>query len=184
MKKDVDPGRLDVLAFAQAGATLSAAEPLAAYRRLLAESAVADAVAEVRWTAKGEMRTTTGGPAVPWIHLDAQLDLPLVCQRCLQPVDTPLQADRWFRFVADEETAALEDEEADEDVLVSSHDFDLRELVEDELLMDIPFAPVHEVCPAPVRMSAADPDFEAAGQERPNPFAALEALKKKPSGGG
>jgi uncharacterized protein len=184
MKKDVDPGRLDVPAFAQAGATLSAAEPLAAYRRLLAESAVADAVAEVRWTATGEMRTATGGPAVPWIHLDAQLDLPLVCQRCLQPVDTPLQADRWFRFVADEETAALEDEDADEDVLVSSHDFDLRELVEDELLMDIPFAPVHEVCPAPVRMSAADPDFEAAGQERPNPFAALEALKKKPSGGG
>jgi uncharacterized protein len=130
------------------------------------------------------MRTVTGGPAVPWIHLDATVTLPLVCQRCLQPVDTPLQADRWFRFVADEETAALEDEEAEEDVLVSSHDFDLRELVEDELLMDIPFAPVHEVCPAPVPMSAADPDFDAAGQERPNPFAALEALKKKPASGG
>lgn len=182
MKKDFDAGRLDVSAFAQAGATLSAAEPLSAYRRLLDESAVADAAAEVRWTATGQMRTATGGPAVPWIHLDAAVTLPLVCQRCLQPVDTPLAADRWFRFVADEETAALEDEEAEEDVLVSSHDFDLRELVEDELLMDIPFAPVHEVCPAPVRMSAADPDFDAAGQERPNPFAALEALKKKPSG--
>ena len=184
MKKDFDAGRLDVPAFAQAGATLSAAEPLSAYRRLVAESAVADAAAEVRWTAQGEMRSATGGPAVPWIHLDATVTLPLVCQRCLQPVDTPLEADRWFRFVADEETAALEDEEADEDVLVVSHDFDLRELVEDELLIEIPFAPVHEVCPAPVRMSVVDPDFDAAAQERPNPFAALEALKKKPSGGG
>ncbi|HZF84071.1 MAG TPA: DUF177 domain-containing protein, partial [Burkholderiaceae bacterium] len=79
MKKDFDAGRLDVPAFAQAGAVLSAAEPLSAYRRLLDESAVADAAAEVRWTATGQMRTATGGPAVPWIHLDATVTLPLVC---------------------------------------------------------------------------------------------------------
>ena len=184
MKKEFDPGRLDVAAFAQAGATLSVAEPLSAYPRLQAESALADASGDVRWLAQGELRGRTGTAGVPWMHLEADTTLPLVCQRCLQPVDTPLEADRWFRFVADEETAALEDEEADEDVLVVSHDFDLRELVEDELLMEIPFAPVHEVCPAPVRMSAVDPDFDAAGQERPNPFAALEALKKKPGDGG
>lgn len=174
--KDFDAGRLDVPAFAQAGAVLSAEEPLATFPRLAAESAVPDAAGTVRWQARGELRTPAGGAAVPWLHLQADAGVPLVCQRCLTPVDTPLHADRWFRFVADEDTAALEDEEAEEDVLVASRDFDLRALVEDELLMELPITPRHETCPVPVALSAADPDFDAAG-ERPNPFAALEALK-------
>jgi uncharacterized protein len=119
---------------------------------------------------------------VPWLHLAADTVVPLVCQRCLAPVQLPLAVDRWFRFAADEATAAAEDESAEEDVLAVSRDFDLPALIEDELLMEIPVTPRHEVCPEPARLSVADPDFDAAGEARPNPFAVLGALRGDKSG--
>jgi len=52
-----------------------------------------------------------------------------------------LLVDRDFRFVPDEATAMAEDDEAEEDLLVLSGEFDLLALVEDELLMDLPLVP-------------------------------------------
>jgi uncharacterized protein len=111
------------------------------------------------------------------VHLEADVDLPMVCQRCLNPVDVPLEVSRSFRFVADEATAAKEDDESEEDILALSRSFDLLELVEDELLMEVPVAPRHDVCPEAVKMSAEDPDFEAAQPEKEHPFALLGRLK-------
>jgi uncharacterized protein len=102
--------------------------------------------------------------------------LPLQCQRCLTPVLETVQAERSFRFVADEATAAALDDEAEEDILVISRDFDALDLVEDELILSLPLVPMHEVCPQAVPMSAVDPDF-AAATERPNPFGVLADLK-------
>jgi uncharacterized protein len=70
-----------------------------------------------------------------------------------------------------------EDDSSEEDLLALSRSFDLIELVEDELLMDMPVAPMHEVCPEPVKLSVADDDFAAAGAEKENPFALLQRLK-------
>eukprot|EP01030_Chromulinospumella_sphaerica_P004907 gene4907-4806_t len=80
-----------------------------------------------------------------------------------------VQAQRSFRFVADEATAAALDDEAEEDILVVSRDFDALALVEDELILSLPLVPLHEVCPEALPMSAVDPEFEQAA-ERPNPF--------------
>ena len=116
-----------------------------------------------------------------WLHLQAQLTLPLTCQRCLGPVATPLVVDRWFRFVADETTAAAEDEDSEEDVLALEPRPSLLELIEDELLMELPLVPMHEVCPeSPAALAgAADvPADEAPESMRPNPFAGLARLKK------
>ena len=69
-----------------------------------------------------------------------------------------------------------QDEESEEDLLVNSAQFDLLELVEDELLMALPVSPKHEKCPGDLKLSAADADFETAS-DRPNPFAKLAQLK-------
>ena len=156
--------------FAEAAATVSGDEPLQTYRRLCAEVAALSPDASVRWQAEGAHRDGPDGTPVPWLHLQAQTTVPLVCQRCLAPVEVGLKVDRWFRFAADEATAAAEDEDSDEDVLVSSRDFDLQALIEDELLMEIPVT---------VQLSAADPDFEAAEASRPNPFSVLGALRSR-----
>ena len=109
MKREFTPARLDVNAFAEAAAMLSAADPLGSYRRLSAELAVPAPDAAVQWEAQGEDRGGADGSPLAWLHLQASATLPLVCQRCLSPVETTLEIDRWFRFAADEETAAAED---------------------------------------------------------------------------
>lgn len=177
MAKDFDPHRLDVRRFAEEGAEIEARDELRDYRRLVAETENADIARTVHWHAHGEMHNPQHVHPQVWIHLDADVTLPLVCQRCLQPVDVPLAVRRSFRFVADEATAAAEDDEADEDLLALSRNFDLVELVEDELLMEMPVAPRHDVCPEAVKMSAGEAEFEAAGGDRENPFAVLGRLK-------
>mgnify|MGYP000626686765 FL=1 len=45
------------------------------------------------------------------------------------------------------------------------------------LILALPLVPRHEVCPQAVTTEVADEAFDEAS-ERPNPFAALAALKK------
>ena len=177
MKREFAPERLDVAGFAEAGARLSAEDALNRYVRLAAEAAEPTSSDVVAWEAVGEERHDAAGRAEPWLHLSAHATLPLVCQRCLAPVQTRIEVDRWFRFAPDEDAAAALDEESEEDVLVVSRDFDLHGLIEDELLMELPITPRHEVCPQDVPLSVADPDFEAAQEKRANPFAALAKLR-------
>ena len=182
MKSEFDAGRLDLKALAQAGASLEGAEPLVRYVRLAEEAQTPAAALQVRWTARGEQREQVGRPAEIWLHLQAEAVLPQICQRCLGPVDVPVQVDNSFRFVADEAQAEAEDEEAEEDVLVLARDFDLHALVEDELLMALPLVPRHDLCPTEVRLAAQDADFEAGETAQPNPFAVLAQLKKGKAG--
>ena len=184
MKREFAPERLDVVAFAAEAASLSADDPVPNYPRLVQELALPAPGAVVHWQAVGEQRAGALGKAEPWLHLVAETMVPLVCQRCLAPVDTLVASDRWFRFVADEVTADAQDDESEEDLLVVSRDFDLHALVEDELLMEIPVMPVHEVCPTPLQLSSSDEDFNAAEEAKPNPFAVLGALRsRKPEEG-
>lgn len=180
------PRRLDIPAFARAAATLSGVEALQDYARLCeeAEEGVQDGgTYHVRWQAVGEHMARTGGPGEDWLHLTAEATLPMLCQRCLSPVDLPLDVRRSFLFARDEATAQALDEEREEDVLVTSREFDLHALLEDELLMALPIVPRHEVCPHAVTMSATDAGFEQAAQaEKTSPFAVLAGLRHGRSG--
>jgi uncharacterized protein len=172
MKKDFSPRKLDVKAFAMEHAVLSGQDSVSMHPRLLAEAKGLGADRPVTWSARGEIRNPQHVHPQVWLHLQAQAELPMNCQRCLHPVDVAVRVDRAFRFVADEQTAAAEDDESEEDVLAISRSFDLVELVEDELLMELPAVPRHEVCPQPVTLSAADPEFQET-PEKANPFAML-----------
>ena len=90
---------------------------------------------------------------------------------------TTTDLDGRFSFsIPDEASAMAQDETCEEEILVLAHDFDLHELVEDELLLELPYIARHDSCPAQPKMVLADPDF-VAEPERPNPFAALAALR-------
>ena len=186
MTKEYSPDRLDVKAFVQAGATLNGHDSLLKYERLAQEAQGLHPDLRVDWQARGELRHTTspddGAGEQQWLHLTVQCSVPLLCQRCLTPVDVPLVVERPFRFVADEATAEALDDETEEDLLASSREFDLRELIEDELLMALPVVPLHDECPVPVDMAFSDEDFEAVQEEKPNPFAALAGLTTPKSG--
>ena len=175
-----NPVRLDVRAFAVAGQTLQGSDELARFERLNAEAmSEVSPTSIVKWQCRGEIRSDQRGADVPWLHLSAEVEVPLSCQRCLGPVLEKLVVDRWFRFVADEATAELEDDDSEEDVLALEPRPDLLMLLEDELLMALPLVPMHEECPVAVPMNAGD--LESGAEDvapRENPFAQLAKLKK------
>ncbi len=174
---DFDPFRLDVAAFAKAAGQLDGRWPLAPFDRLT-ESAVgrpgAPEAGAVDWSARGESRPMRGGESQVWLHLTATTSVPLECQRCLKPVDTALRIERSFLFVHGEDAAAQLDADSDDDVLALTRALDLRELIEDELLLAMPIVPRHDLCPEPLQAPTDDAPLE----EKPNPFAALAALKR------
>ena len=178
MTKEFSAQRLDVKAFAQAGAKLAGHDSLLKYERLALEAKGLHPDLLVDWQAEGELRTALGGMSQVWLRLKVQASFPMECQRCLTPVDIPLEVDRAFRFVADEATAEALDDESEEDLLALSREFDLRELIEDELLMALPVVPKHDECPTAVPLASSDDDFEEASAVKPNPFAALAGLRK------
>ena len=104
--------------------------------------------------------------------LTNEAQVALTCQRCLQPVETPLELERSLRFVPGEAEAAALDADSEEDVLALPRWLDLRELAEDELLLALPIVPRHEQCPVPLPSAAGEEEVA-----RENPFAALQALK-------
>lgn len=183
MTKEYSPDRLDVKAFVQASAHLAGHDSLLKYERLAHEAKGLHPDLRVDWDAKGELRPAAAAADVDvdapqfWLHLTVHATFPMQCQRCLTPVDVPLDVGRSFRFVADEATAEALDDDAEEDLLALSREFSLHELIEDELLMALPVVPLHEECPTHVPMTASDEDFEEANVERPNPFAALAGIR-------
>jgi uncharacterized protein len=182
MSKQFSARRLDVKAFAEEGGVLTGQEPLRSHERLLAETQGRGSESPVTWSAAGEVRNPRHVHPQLWLHLKAGALLSLTCQRCLTPVEVPVAVDRSFRFVADEDMAAAQDDASEEDVLAISQAFDLVQLVEDELLMEMPLAPRHETCP-PVHVTVADEGFEGSSARHENPFAALGQLRAPRKGG-
>lgn len=172
-----NPLRLDVQAFAHAGAHLEGEWPAAELPRFA--EAGGERWPAVRFALQGEEVAVLGGAPEVWLRLQVTAQAEAQCQRCLQPVQLPLALDLRTRFMRSEEEAAALDAEQDEDVLVLSRRFDLREWVEDELLLALPIVPMHETCPEPLPL----PENPADEEEVPakHPFAALAALRGKGS---
>ncbi len=115
---------------------------------------------------------TVDGVSPDLLDLTLKATVQMKCQRCLGGMAELIDASYRFQFVKDEETAQAQDEAQDEvDTLVHSRQFDLQELIEDEMLMALPFVSLHEKCPE--AGAAAFLPVDA----KPNPFAALKNLK-------
>jgi len=189
MDKKFDLNRLNVKAFAREGLSLQGQLSLTQFGRLaeLALSPVEPSLqnsgelAHVSWGIQAKLVPVSGGDPQIWMYLEAEVDLPMQCQRCMGPVKLAVKANAAFRFVSDEATAEAEDDESEEDLLVLAPELNVLELIEDELIMSAPLVPKHEKCPNLVPMSAVDEAFEEALEARPKPFAALAQLKNKPN---
>lgn len=188
--REFKPRHLDITAFAEDGASLDSQTPLSEFERLAASTYEAGSVpAVITWQARAEMRPQRGAAPELWLHLTAQTTVALECQRCLEATHEALTIDNWFQFAATEAQAAALDAESDHDVLAQSVNFDLLELIEDELLLALPVIARHEVCPPSVvdahtlgTAEAEQASSDAAGpSDKPNPFAALAALRRGPA---
>ncbi|MEO5845327.1 MAG: YceD family protein [Caldimonas sp.] len=176
-----DPRRLDVAAFAAAGADLSGDCPAERLPRLVSATLAPEGGTSrpgVAWRASGERHVLAGAGARPSLTIEADTEVTLECQRCLQPMRLPLHAARRIFFVDGEDAAAALDADSEDDVLALSPVLDLAELIEDELLLAMPLVPRHEQCPAPLPRALIEDDPPTAPAD--SPFAALAALKRGP----
>jgi uncharacterized protein len=173
----------DPMALARAGGELAGSESLTAFVRVLPDLAADAPLAglDVSWTAVGRLQATAVGQDEAWLRLAVDATMPLTCQRCLRPVPMAVRLERNYRFVADEATAEAEDDASQEDVLALQRDMNLHELIEDELLMEMPLVPRHEVCPVDVKMAVADAGFNESNAPAPNAFAILARLQSSKS---
>ena len=185
------PEKLDVKAFIEAEAQIQGALPLSTLPRLASsafDEASLAALPPVSWEAKGRLVPQRVGEPELWLDLHAEAELDMECQRCLHPVRERLVVSRTIRFARDEAEAEKLDADSDEDVLAVSRQFHLLDLIEDELIMVQPIVPRHEECPTDVsRLMHDETETPVPGggvveelvQEKPHPFAALAALKKR-----
>ncbi|MEY2838349.1 MAG: hypothetical protein RJB60_648 [Pseudomonadota bacterium] len=195
--RPIVPTKLDIGAFIESLVALDGQTSMTDMPRLaegLAPEVSPASMQSATWRAQGELVAQRVGSPQTWLTLEAQACLPWTCQRCLQPVELPVEVSRKLRFVQDEATAALLDAELDDDVLVLSRSYDLIALIEDELIMASPIVPFHDECPVVLPMSASDPGVDEPlaeqapdGDEpvqpgaKPHPFAALAQFKAKKS---
>lgn len=164
------PNQVDPFKWADRGMHLEADEPLARFPRLV--EAVASGAGTVR--VRGDFARDPRGHAV--LELSLATQVALTCQRCLEPVEWPLDAQLRLHVLYSE--AGAERLEEDEDYIVADEELglDIRDIVEDELLLSLPLVPRHESCELP-----EEAVVEAGVQpERENPFKVLAALKQQP----
>ncbi len=177
-----DPRRLDVAAFAAADGELRGKWDTTQLHRLQSATieSPSDATrASIAWQVHGERLPLHGAGTRPSLLVEAETEVTLECQRCLQPMRWPLLARRRIFFVEGEDAAAALDEDNDDDVLALVPTLDLQTLVEDELLLALPIVPRHEVCPEPLPRALIEEDGSNALEE--SPFAVLAALKRGPA---
>ena len=109
---------------------------------------------------------------VPMLAGRLQTSLELECQRCLKPLELPMDVD--FRLLIDASDELLS--QSSEDTLYSVDGYiDIAEVVEDELILAIPLVAMHEDTACNENWRASELQAETPGKE--NPFAVLQQLK-------
>lgn len=163
----LNPILIDTVTFVQEAQSLSGKIRLAELdERVSAHELLADANSTVCY----RIHRGIGGGQRPFLRIGVSTTLHLVCQRCLQPLAFALNDDAHMVLFADESTLdeAMSADEIPE-CLLQAPETDLKVLLEDQILMAIPFATRHENC--------ANAALNRINQEQPNPFAKLARLK-------
>jgi uncharacterized protein len=165
-KVDKGPRFVEPLKLVERRAHLSGQAPLADMHRL------AGSLRDIEGVAAYDLQFAPDDQGRPGITGQISAALTLECQRCLGPMHWPMDCE--VRLTILKEDEEFDDTEELSDPLVAGEDpISLSALIEDELILSLPIAPLHplEQCPA------ADFVSQAQAAERPNPFAVLSKLK-------
>ena len=134
---------IDGFEFASAGATQQGVWPLKDFPRL--RDVLASDAGEVVYKISG-VHDDRGRPG---LRLKVSGTLMLRCQRCLEPMAFEVKTDE--TLVLASTLAEIHDEPADAnapDRVVAGKEMAVRELIEDELILAVPYAPRHDSCTA------------------------------------
>lgn len=113
-----------------------------------------------------------------FFDIDAKVSVSLVCQRCFELFATEIHVNNRFSPVKSETQAETLPEYYEPAITNEFGEVDMLATVEDEIILALPIAPVHDTQHCEV--SEADFVFGEIPleDEKPNPFAILASLKK------
>ena len=157
------PEFVDPLRLASRQTRVNGVIPVATLTRIAAllrdESGVVEVALRFRISASG----------VPRADGRARLAAPLICQRCLDPLDLELDPELKVAFTDGDEAVARAELAAGYEPLECDGRIGLTKMVEDEILLALPDFPMHRagLCTAAGETGVADPGD--------SPFSALRA---------
>src|SRR5262245_20051556 len=132
---------IDGFEFASAGAKQQGVWPLNDFPRL--RDMLAKDAGEVAYEIRG-VRDARGRPA---LRLKVSGTLWLGCQRCLEPMAFAVDTEVTLVLAATLDEIHAEPASAQApDRVVAGREMALRDLIEDELILAVPYAPRHEEC--------------------------------------
>ncbi|MBW8192616.1 YceD family protein [Neiella marina] len=111
------------------------------------------------------------------MRTQVRTQLQLVCQRCNDTFLQDVDIDVSYSPVRDDDAAEQLPSIYEPVMLTEDEDVHIHQLIEDEVLLAVPFAPMHEPgsCKQTSHMSWGELDESV--EDKPNPFAVLNKLK-------
>ncbi|UCH46730.1 MAG: DUF177 domain-containing protein [Betaproteobacteria bacterium] len=107
----------------------------------------------------------------PCLQLHVAGSMTVTCQRCLEPLELGIVSDHRFVLAESEQDLMDPGDEADDvDSLLADSKLDAMALAEDEILLQIPMAPVHE------ENTCTQPQWSSDAGSEGSPFSVLGAL--------
>lgn len=112
---------------------------------------------------------------LPFVEVRAEASLPLLCQRSLERYLHPVSVVQRLGLITEEAQQSALPEEMEPLLLDEHGEVRVIDLIEDELILALPVVPIN---PDATELPAewAEVDVE---DDKPNPFAALAALKDR-----
>jgi uncharacterized protein len=152
---------IDSIDFARNGRKLRGEIPIVTLSRL--SDMLSSSEGNLRYTLIGSQKGD-----VNQLEIELTGTCQLRCQRCLDDFTYCIEIKTYLQLVS---TERLDELEVDEDAIEATPQLDVLALLEDELLLNLPFAPKHPegMCVTPIK------DL----REKDNPFAILALLKKQ-----
>ncbi|MDR0587883.1 MAG: DUF177 domain-containing protein [Burkholderiales bacterium] len=138
--------------FAASGETVSGSAPVIGFERLLEripENVDVNSLLPLSWAIRGT-KDALGRPALE-ISVDGVF--PLTCQRCLGRLDWTIKQTTTVLIASSETELAALDDASEMEVVLCAGGIDAAALIEDELLLALPFAPMHEEMDAQCAMN-------------------------------
>lgn len=167
------PEYIEVLRLAKAEHTLVGKVALARMPRLVQSLTCADGYVDIQlnfgkdveghYCISGQMNT----------------DLPLICQRCMLPMQFAVNDNFMLTPVRSDVEAKKLPDHLEPVLLPESERLSLAELIEDELILQLPVVAKHAEAVCSVKILPVEPSSVVIKKDKPNPFATLVALKKQ-----